>query len=152
MKTIMRMNLQSAAETKEAVFPICPDRTSRRNRKPVPIRDRKDSLVYWSHRARWLKWLECEFTDRKFMVRTRRLSLDFPCLDLGNLAVSQPSCFLRVAWQLGTRRVLQLNDFLLQPQYIYGCLCFDFTTDVETMLTSRNTLICKPIWFCERLT
>ncbi|KAG5454317.1 hypothetical protein CSKR_201970 [Clonorchis sinensis] len=30
---------------------------------------------------------------------------------LGNLAVSQPSCFLRVAWQLGTERVLQLNDF-----------------------------------------
>ncbi|KAG5445375.1 hypothetical protein CSKR_104637 [Clonorchis sinensis] len=29
---------------------------------------------------------------------------------LGNLAVSQPSCFLRVEWQLGTGRVLQLND------------------------------------------
>ncbi|GAA57182.1 hypothetical protein CLF_112296 [Clonorchis sinensis] len=29
---------------------------------------------------------------------------------LGNLAVSHPSCFLRVAWQLGTDRVLQLND------------------------------------------
>ncbi|KER23505.1 hypothetical protein T265_08627 [Opisthorchis viverrini] len=28
---------------------------------------------------------------------------------LGNLAVSQPSCFLRVAWQLGNGRVLQLN-------------------------------------------
>ncbi|GAA49996.1 RNA-binding protein 39 [Clonorchis sinensis] len=34
---------------------------------------------------------------------------------LGNLAVSQPSCFLRVAWQLGTERVLQLNDFFLGP-------------------------------------
>ncbi|GAA57113.1 hypothetical protein CLF_112188, partial [Clonorchis sinensis] len=29
---------------------------------------------------------------------------------LGNLAVSQPSCFLRVARQLGTERVLQLNS------------------------------------------
>ncbi|GAA49028.1 hypothetical protein CLF_102396 [Clonorchis sinensis] len=29
---------------------------------------------------------------------------------LGNLAVSQPSCFLRVAWQLGTERVLQPNE------------------------------------------
>ncbi|KAG5449834.1 hypothetical protein CSKR_109114 [Clonorchis sinensis] len=29
---------------------------------------------------------------------------------LGNLAVSQPSCFLRAAWQLGTGRMLQLND------------------------------------------
>ncbi|KAG5449112.1 hypothetical protein CSKR_100233 [Clonorchis sinensis] len=29
---------------------------------------------------------------------------------LGNLAVSQPSCFLRMAWQLGTERVLQLNN------------------------------------------
>ncbi|KAG5446642.1 hypothetical protein CSKR_108301, partial [Clonorchis sinensis] len=29
---------------------------------------------------------------------------------LVNLAVSQPSCNLRVAWQLGTERVLQLNE------------------------------------------
>ncbi|KAG5454649.1 Protoheme IX farnesyltransferase, mitochondrial [Clonorchis sinensis] len=29
---------------------------------------------------------------------------------LGNLAVSQPSCNLRVAWQLGTEWVLQLDD------------------------------------------
>ncbi|KER26351.1 hypothetical protein T265_06396 [Opisthorchis viverrini] len=33
-----------------------------------------------------------------------------PCLGLGNLAVSQPSCNLRMAWQLGTERMLQLND------------------------------------------
>ncbi|KAG5442666.1 hypothetical protein CSKR_111906, partial [Clonorchis sinensis] len=48
------------------------------------------------------------------MVRTRPLSLDFPCLGLGNLVVSQPSCSLWVAWQLRTGRVLQLNwvDFL----------------------------------------
>ncbi|KER19633.1 hypothetical protein T265_11645 [Opisthorchis viverrini] len=44
------------------------------------------------------------------VVRTRPLPLDFPRLDLGNLAVSQPSCNLRVAWQLGTERVLQLNE------------------------------------------
>ncbi|GAA52390.1 hypothetical protein CLF_107977 [Clonorchis sinensis] len=31
---------------------------------------------------------------------------------LGNLAVFQPSCFLLVAWQLGTERVLQLNDYI----------------------------------------
>ncbi|KER25234.1 hypothetical protein T265_07273 [Opisthorchis viverrini] len=43
------------------------------------------------------------------VVRTGPLSLDFPRLGLGNMAVSQPSCFLRVAWQLGTKRVLQLN-------------------------------------------
>ncbi|KER24269.1 hypothetical protein T265_08010 [Opisthorchis viverrini] len=30
------------------------------------------------------------------VVRTRPLPLDFPCLGLGNLAVSQPSCFLRI--------------------------------------------------------
>ncbi|KER27679.1 hypothetical protein T265_05311 [Opisthorchis viverrini] len=38
------------------------------------------------HWARWLKWLESEFSDRK------------------------SSCNLRVAWQLGIERVLQLND------------------------------------------
>ncbi|KER21505.1 hypothetical protein T265_10193 [Opisthorchis viverrini] len=47
------------------------------------------------------------------MVRTRPSSVDFPCLGLSNLAVSQPSCFLRVAWQLGTDRVLQLNDYYI---------------------------------------
>ncbi|KAG5452249.1 hypothetical protein CSKR_106883 [Clonorchis sinensis] len=47
------------------------------------------------------------------VVRIRPLPLDFPCLGLGNLAVSQPSCNLRVAWQLGTQRVLQLKGYLL---------------------------------------
>ncbi|KER23378.1 hypothetical protein T265_14650, partial [Opisthorchis viverrini] len=115
--------------------------------------------------ARWLKWLEREFTDRKVRsnpnsasrlplsklgqpgsipalvlpsssmaarhrkgvtakrnkwsnlptrksgVRTPPLPLDFPYIDLGNLAVSQPSCNLWVAWQLGTEKLLQLNDF-----------------------------------------
>ncbi|KAG5448299.1 Craniofacial development protein 1 [Clonorchis sinensis] len=34
---------------------------------------------------------------RRSVVRTPPLPLDFPCLGLGNLAVSQPSCFLRAA-------------------------------------------------------
>ncbi|KER22211.1 hypothetical protein T265_09636 [Opisthorchis viverrini] len=44
------------------------------------------------------------------VVRTRPLPFDFPCLDQGNLAISQLLCFLRVAWQLGIRRLLQLNE------------------------------------------
>ncbi|KER32681.1 hypothetical protein T265_12775, partial [Opisthorchis viverrini] len=38
--------------------------------------------------------------------RTRPLPLDFHCLGLDNLAVSQPSCFLLMAWQLDPGRVL----------------------------------------------
>ncbi|KAG5455111.1 hypothetical protein CSKR_107368 [Clonorchis sinensis] len=38
------------------------------------------------------------------MVRTRPKHLDASCLGLGNLAVSQPSYFFRVAWQLSTER------------------------------------------------
>ncbi|KER22744.1 hypothetical protein T265_14788, partial [Opisthorchis viverrini] len=38
------------------------------------------------------------------VARTRPPPLDFPSLGLGNLAVSQSSCNLRVAWQLGTER------------------------------------------------
>ncbi|KER30007.1 hypothetical protein T265_13269, partial [Opisthorchis viverrini] len=38
----------------------------------------------------------------------------------GNLALSQLSCFLRVAWQLGTGRVLQLNDCL------HGARCLNW--------------------------
>ncbi|KAG5446150.1 hypothetical protein CSKR_106116 [Clonorchis sinensis] len=37
---------------------------------------------------------------------------------LGNLAVPQPSCFPRVAWQLGTERVLQLNSWSLDTAII----------------------------------
>ncbi|KAG5453877.1 hypothetical protein CSKR_108596 [Clonorchis sinensis] len=44
------------------------------------------------------------------VARTRPLPLDFPCLGLGNLTVSQPSCFLQVAWQLDTGRVLLLDN------------------------------------------
>ncbi|KAG5451644.1 hypothetical protein CSKR_109126 [Clonorchis sinensis] len=57
--------------------------------------------------------LEHEFTDRKVRVSNPPLLLDFPCLGLGNLTVSQLSCFLRVAWQLGTERMLQLNDLFI---------------------------------------
>ncbi|KER21462.1 hypothetical protein T265_10223 [Opisthorchis viverrini] len=39
--------------------------------------------------------------------RTRPPPLDFRCLGLGNLVVSQPSCFIRVAWQLITERITQ---------------------------------------------
>ncbi|KAG5452716.1 hypothetical protein CSKR_102145 [Clonorchis sinensis] len=56
------------------------------------------------------QWLEHEFADPKVVVQIRPLHLDFSCLGLGNLAVSQPSCFLRMVWQLGTGSVLQLKD------------------------------------------
>ncbi|KAG5441966.1 hypothetical protein CSKR_110775 [Clonorchis sinensis] len=44
--------------------------------------------------------LECNKTHslhQTSVVRTQPLPLDFPCLDLGNLAVSQPSCLPRGA-------------------------------------------------------
>ncbi|KAG5454564.1 condensin complex non-SMC subunit Cnd1 [Clonorchis sinensis] len=54
----------------------------------------------------------------RFVVRTWRLPLDFPCLGLGNLAVSQPSCFPGVAWQLGTERGLVVDQ--LKPALTTG--------------------------------
>ncbi|KAG5450230.1 Glycosylphosphatidylinositol anchor attachment 1 protein [Clonorchis sinensis] len=48
--------------------------------------------------------LEREFTDRK-VRRSNPTSVSRPLLfRLDNMAVSQPSCFFRVAWQLGTER------------------------------------------------
>ncbi|KAG5450905.1 hypothetical protein CSKR_109256, partial [Clonorchis sinensis] len=59
-------------------------------------------------------WLEREFIDRKVRGSNPTSASRLPlCLGLGNLAVSQPSCFLPVAWQLDTERVLQLNDFFI---------------------------------------
>ncbi|KER34010.1 hypothetical protein T265_12480, partial [Opisthorchis viverrini] len=127
------------------------------------------------------------------MVRTRPPPLDFPCVDLGDLAVTQPSCNLRVAWQLGNERVLQLKDLdfkkdlkkdiwwtyqewnnstlktspsSLAPDckhYEHNegseCKCerkkHDWRNDMRKKYLytrQRKTLICKQIWFCERLT
>ncbi|KER20302.1 hypothetical protein T265_11111 [Opisthorchis viverrini] len=63
--------------------------------------------IYWC--ARWPKWLQREFTDRKVRGSNPTSASRLPCLGLGNLAVSQLSCFLRLAWRLGTKRVLLLN-------------------------------------------
>ncbi|KAG5453589.1 hypothetical protein CSKR_109542 [Clonorchis sinensis] len=52
-----------------------------------------------------ISWLECDFTARKARgSNSTSASRLPPSLGLGNLAVSQPSCFLRVAWQLGTQK------------------------------------------------
>ncbi|KER23935.1 hypothetical protein T265_08295 [Opisthorchis viverrini] len=63
------------------------------------------------------QWLGREYTDRK--VRVSNPTRSASRLRLSRLgqpgAVSQPSCNLRVAWQLGTGRVLQLNDFFISP-------------------------------------
>ncbi|KAG5450054.1 hypothetical protein CSKR_103288 [Clonorchis sinensis] len=69
------------------------------------------------HEAAWCSTFSCLKTSQKgdsagiqsanllterSVDRTRPLPLDFPCLGLGTLAVSQPSCFLWLARQLGT--------------------------------------------------
>ncbi|KAG5452999.1 hypothetical protein CSKR_109419 [Clonorchis sinensis] len=66
--------------------------------------------AYAQPRARWLGGQRANILTGRSVVRTRSLPLDFFCPDLGNLAASQPSCFLLVAWKLGTERVIQLND------------------------------------------
>ncbi|KER19307.1 hypothetical protein T265_15584, partial [Opisthorchis viverrini] len=66
------------------------------------------SLTLWGRDR--LSGCSVSLLARGSVVRTRHLSFNFPCLGLGSLAVSQPSCFIRVAWQLGTERVLRLND------------------------------------------
>ncbi|KAG5451169.1 hypothetical protein CSKR_102663 [Clonorchis sinensis] len=85
------------------------------------------------------------------VVRTQRLPLNFPCLDLGNLAVSQPSCFLRVAWQLGIERVLQLN------QMVSGVGCLGWSVPHGNGLRSarncrRRSLLSIAQWLRRQLT
>ncbi|KER28151.1 hypothetical protein T265_04981 [Opisthorchis viverrini] len=74
------------------------------------------------------------------VVRTRPLPLDFPCLGLGNLAVSQPSCFLHVAWQLGTRRRLDLT-VIWQFVYLGDPLSYTGGRGVRVTLTVSHTSI-----------
>ncbi|KAG5455193.1 hypothetical protein CSKR_106507 [Clonorchis sinensis] len=78
------------------------------------------------------------------VVQTRPLPLDFPRLGLGNLAQSQPSCFLLVAWQLETERVPQLNDCILlfhpkEAQGIMHCqVAQAYTGAVEMQRSGSN--------------
>ncbi|KAG5445979.1 hypothetical protein CSKR_110968 [Clonorchis sinensis] len=70
---------------------------------------------------------------------------------------SVPSCFLRVTWQLGTERVLQLNDYYY---FIIQLMCQDdpnLTKEIRKhphlffdkliSWAATNALICKSIWF-----
>ncbi|KER27368.1 hypothetical protein T265_13807, partial [Opisthorchis viverrini] len=70
------------------------------------------------------------------VVRTRPLPLDFLCLGLGNLAVSQLSFFRQVAWQIGTGRVIHLI-YLFQytgsPRLKKSTLTFFSLTGVECL-------------------
>ncbi|KAG5451943.1 hypothetical protein CSKR_110368 [Clonorchis sinensis] len=50
--------------------------------------------------TRWLKWLEHEFTDREVRGSNPTSASRIFLSGLGQLGVSQPSCFLLVAWQL----------------------------------------------------
>ncbi|KAG5441132.1 hypothetical protein CSKR_102768, partial [Clonorchis sinensis] len=59
--------------------------------------------------AEMAQWLEREFSDRKVPGSNPTSIFRLPCLGFDNLEVFQPSCFLLVAWQLGTERVLQKN-------------------------------------------
>ncbi|KAG5452537.1 hypothetical protein CSKR_113088 [Clonorchis sinensis] len=74
------------------------------------------NILQWhqSTGVRWPKWLEREFTDRKVRGSNPTSACDLPCLGLGDLAVSQPSGFLWVAWQLDTERLYtELNADIL---------------------------------------
>ncbi|KER29253.1 hypothetical protein T265_13410, partial [Opisthorchis viverrini] len=66
-------------------------------------------MSYFQDAQRVLSDLQTRLQS-KSVVRTRPLPFDFPCQGLGNLVVSQSSYFLQVAWQLGTGRMLQLDD------------------------------------------
>ncbi|KER21882.1 hypothetical protein T265_14990, partial [Opisthorchis viverrini] len=65
-------------------------------------------------------WLSGRSANSLTVVQTRSLPLVLPCLGLCNLAISQPSCNLRVAWQLGTLRVRQRNDLLIHLFGMWG--------------------------------
>ncbi|KER23496.1 hypothetical protein T265_08619 [Opisthorchis viverrini] len=65
-------------------------------------------------RARAVNGLEAEYKKPLLSELVVAISLDQGSktgrASLGDLAISRPSCFLRVSWQLGTGRMLQLNN------------------------------------------
>ncbi|KAG5445264.1 hypothetical protein CSKR_110430 [Clonorchis sinensis] len=79
----------------------------------------------------------CIYT-RRSVFRIRPLHVDF-CVGLDNLAVSQPSCFLQVAWQLGTKRVLRLNDWI-GSTFIMLCERQDDGVNTSDLIRNENAL------------
>ncbi|KER24700.1 hypothetical protein T265_07700 [Opisthorchis viverrini] len=106
----------------------------------------KTSLVQLLHAVEehteddWCLWKKsANLLTGRSVVRTRPAPLDFPCLGLDNLAVSQPSCFLRVAWQLGTGKALQLNDFF----FLFFLSVIHLTASAN-LLTGRSVVRTRP--------
>ncbi|KER24495.1 hypothetical protein T265_07860 [Opisthorchis viverrini] len=60
--------------------------------------------------ARWLEWLESEFTDRKVRGSNPTSASRLPLSRFGQPGSIPAFVLSSVAWQLGTKRVLQLND------------------------------------------
>ncbi|KER18856.1 hypothetical protein T265_12126 [Opisthorchis viverrini] len=97
---------------------------------------RKSVDWHTQHVAKPAQPMQCDqFICRGSVVRSRPLHFNFPCLGLGDLAVSQPSCFLQVAWQLGTGRVLEPNSFSgrnqpLIPKKLHGMSPINYGSNV----------------------
>ncbi|KER22040.1 hypothetical protein T265_09790 [Opisthorchis viverrini] len=79
---------------------------------PVMVQSQEQSLASFSSvsscHATWRKhkgWSIARSSRGRGRIRTK----DLP-VSLGNPAIFQPSCLLRVAWQLRTERVVKLND------------------------------------------
>ncbi|KAG5448287.1 hypothetical protein CSKR_110462 [Clonorchis sinensis] len=64
----------------------------------ISCRSGSFGLNMWFEGARWLSGWSADLLIRRSVVRTQTLPLEFLCLGLYNLAVSQPSCFLRLKW------------------------------------------------------
>ncbi|KAG5453897.1 Electromotor neuron-associated protein 2, partial [Clonorchis sinensis] len=86
-------------------------------------------LQDFDHRCLRSGWLQrlCNEVMRTSELETRALNPTcaprLTCTDLGNLPVSQSSCFLRVASQLNNEKVLQPNDYYnyVIRQLTIGC-------------------------------
>ncbi|KAG5443175.1 hypothetical protein CSKR_108495 [Clonorchis sinensis] len=102
------------------ILPGCPspDRSSLRagvgfeprNFYLIAILKISEDILWGSQKPRNNSDKDAKILIRRSVGRTQPLHLDCSCPSLGNLAVSKPSWFFQVAWQLGTERVLQLNN------------------------------------------
>ncbi|KER26329.1 hypothetical protein T265_06382 [Opisthorchis viverrini] len=93
--------------------------------------------------AWWKSDWGADLLTGRSVVRTRPLPLDLPCLCLGDLAVFQPSCFIRAAWQLGTEKFrLQLVDITEAKNSVWRKYQYDIPVfhilSVGTQLTHEN--------------
>ncbi|KAG5446841.1 hypothetical protein CSKR_114367 [Clonorchis sinensis] len=123
-------------------------RMAGRHRKGATAEPFTFSTIYYHRFFLCISFGIANFLTGRSVVRTRPQPLDFPCLGLGNLAVSQPSCFLRVAARprkgFTAERFVYVYCFILKSRYeVHASITIRLLNVIFKLLNESNLMMMK---------